>query len=110
MMVKMLFPYLLLYQEIMRNGSFTMILFQIPINSLNREVMSVSLCLHNMILVLQHINGLYLIYGKEGLLQVGGNSNDTRIYDQQLWRLLKSHSSHLELMPTSIYDDEIVLV
>ena len=49
-------------------------------------------------------------HGKEGILQVGGNLNDTQLYDQQIWRVLKSHSSYLELTPTSIYDNDIVPV
>ena len=49
-------------------------------------------------------------HGKEGLLQIGGNINDTQIYDQQIWKFLKSHSSYLEITPTSIYDEEINMV
>lgn len=49
-------------------------------------------------------------HGKEGVLQIGGNLSDTQLYDQQIWRVLKSHSSYLELTPTSIYDEDIVTV
>ena len=49
-------------------------------------------------------------HGKEGILQIGGNINDTQLYDQQIWRILLSHSSFLELKPSSLYEEEILTV
>ena len=65
-------------------------------------------------IVLRQVNGLYMLYGqdhgKEGILQIGGNINDTQLYDQQIWRILLSHSSFLELNPSSLYEEEILTV
>lgn len=106
-------PFHPLFLETMKSGSFIMILYlkwENVSNQVVTQVLLVSFCY----LVLRQVNGLYMIYGKdhgkEGLLQVGGNLNDTKLYDQQLWRILKSHSSYLELTPTSIYDQEIISV
>lgn len=106
-------PFHQLFLVIMKSGSFIMILFLKWENASNQVDIQV-IIVFVFKLVLRQVNGLYMIYGKdhgkEGLLQVGGNLNDTRLYDQQLWRILKSHASYLELTPTSIYDQEIISV
>ena len=52
--------------------------------------------------VLKRPTGQYLTYvqdhGQEGLLSVSGSNTDTRLYDQQIWRILKAHSSYLEVL------------
>ena len=52
--------------------------------------------------VLKRPTGQYLTYvhdhGQEGLLSVSGSNTDTRLFDQQIWRILKAHSSYLEVV------------
>lgn len=53
-------------------------------------------------IVLKRPTGQYLTYmhdhGQEGVLSVSGSNTDTHLYDQQIWRILKSHSSYLEVV------------
>ena len=51
--------------------------------------------------VLKRPAGQYLTdsheYGTEGVIKITGSNNDTQIVEPQIWRILKSHVSFLEV-------------